>query len=277
MIRVRHIAALALLILPLGCKPKASAPASQTQSLDDLARAVGTPTAQDQCGVPVDSTLLSSLAPADQDKLRRHVVASSGTHVADLIAAFFAVPKPLQTLFFGAEGQLQLVPALPASCTANMSSAAKAFASEAGGPPGACWLVENHRLQVLVVDDPVVIRHSLVRVFGYLYSQFLAAGLSSNKAALAGLTRLEDQEKSLSAAFLSDLKSSGNSQLEAMTGLETSHPRSFGDAVVAEAIDSYYCSGATRTSMETKFPATYAAFTQGSLALQGDLGAPLGN
>jgi hypothetical protein len=160
-----------------------------------------------------------------------------------------------------------------------MSQAALAYGGATDAALASCWQIADGKLTVYVQDDPAAIKHSLVRTFGYLYTEYYAERLGrlQNDLELAdkvrdGAARLKQQRVNMAAALLADTKGAPPAVRARLTTYAKQAPADFSNYAIAEAVDSYYCSSASRETLRKAFPATYKAFTKGDFALTSDLG-----
>jgi hypothetical protein len=160
-----------------------------------------------------------------------------------------------------------------------LTAAEKAFAAEDGTAPLACWQLHasGDRPVIYVSADPVAIRHALVRVFAYMYEQLFVERLTAlappagQPALMAALAAFGSERDKIGVALLADAIPAGAQVVSRLSAFRAADTLRYGEFVLAEAADSYYCSPATRSTMNTRFPATRAAFvgtTANALARQ---------
>jgi hypothetical protein len=237
------------------------------------------------CGIEMTALRYASLSPADKLKLER-IVAPTEALKLQAAGALAAVPKPLQRLLFASHGTIRVATDAAALCAkvVGLGETEKAVLAESGAAPvTSCWR-DIDGLEVVLPADPAAIQHNLLRMFGFLYTEFLDQRLrradelpAAVKAITsAGAARLEAQEKALAAALLRDIAALHPDSITGVTALASSQAAAFRSFAAAEAIDSYYCSTATYESFKTQFPETFKLFAASPAgdALSLDLGEP---
>ncbi len=250
------------------------------KSLDNLTRG-DRALVQNKCGVYLTPNSLTKMVPADKQKLS-HIYAHSDAAAYEAAGTFMAVPKPLQSMFFAAGGVIRVVKDANKYCKSKIKSPDQlAFASESTDSVDACWDVWDGKLEVIVRDNEAAVHHALVRSFGYIYTQFYAARapiLAERKdvedIVNKGMARFKGQRQKLGEALLKDLQDDPKAVRARFTLLAKTNSLDFGNFVIADSIDSYYCSPETRAVFKSEFPATWKVFTEGALAMTIDLGEP---
>jgi hypothetical protein len=265
----------------VACKPGPDG--SEVQSLDNMTRDDGAALTQNHCGIEMTEKRVESLSSRDRAKLRRIVAPTESLKYA-AAGALSAVPKPIQSVFFAADGILRVVKNPETLCsTAGLSAAELKFAGEAQENVEGCWRLGQGKLEIIIKADEDAIKHGLVRLMGYAYTQFFAervANLASapsdiQKSIVNGTKRFRMQREELGTALLGDLELRKASTRARFESFAKSDRDSYEDFVFAESIDSYYCSPQSRATMKKNFPATYRVFTQGPLNLLKDFGEPI--
>lgn len=294
-----------VMLLAGACKPAAQNSGSQLQTLDNFA--AGKRVKTNECaGNPAmenDPTLKGVLAEAEarvsdpnSDQARKKL------NVAAVRQAFAAVPPSLQAQFLGMGGRILLAADANKLCTDETRNKApytkftkedlKAL-SESLNEVRSCYLFmipaeieavlgiksENPMYTIVIKNDPVEIKHGMVRVFGYMNAQ-LSGRLAvdgdftspSTKVALAKTPneKFEKTKLKITKAFLDDLRGkSGYSSFEKFGKMSASSPEfiALTEFVYAEAFDSYFCNQHANDNRNTlaimgkQFPNTLTAFT----------------
>lgn len=270
-----------MLITFTACKPSPEQGAS-VQSLDNMTRADGASLSRHHCGLEFTVGRFEALSSKNRARLRRIDAPTEKLKLA-AAGALSAVPKSVQAVFFLADGKIRVVANPGKICSAaGLSDAEQRFAGEAADQLDGCWRINDKRLEIIIRADEKAIQHGLVRLFGYAYTQFFAQRLGSVTTSdkikgdiERGLKRFDNQRYELAGALLGDLALRDKQTQTKFERFAEADRAAFENFVFAEALDSYYCSTATRAVMRREFPATYRAFTQGPLNLLKDFGEPI--
>lgn len=236
-----------VLIAATGCKKSAG---SQVQSLENLA--AGRTINQNFCAAPKklakdpERSLLYNRIVIDDDTAKNVKWASH--LVAEATAAMTAIPPDVQRAFLQANGFINIHKSAGHRC---------AHGSQADlGEPTACVLIApdpdvnaKQSLDIYLEPDPAVIRHELVRQFGYFVSQVLPRINAAPVRPGAPLTLASDDSEGMKArknailaAYLKDLKGSKNFSLPKVASDDEDLQRAvLADYVFAESFDSYFC------------------------------------
>jgi hypothetical protein len=241
---------IALAAATMACKPLNQS-ASKTASLDNIAAG---PFTLNTCGDPAIAF--------DFDQLRAAIQAPDSL-INDVRAAIGAVPDVLRKSFFYDLGGHLVVDSAAAEqhCRQYLNSRTPtgpvAFKND-GANFLACPAPNGNRFDLYVTADKAAIRHSMVRLFSYVYSTLIVQGMAGSNNP--------------------DLTDEASAQLNKMTVLSTNFlgeapgadsgmsSQAFARVVFAEALDSYYCSKTTNATFSTRFPRTFAVFTQYQMA-----------
>lgn len=272
-----HLVLLVSVAAAVACKPPKQA-ASNVESLDNFT--AGTMQTRHQCGVAVSAATVAAL-PADQRAKFDRIEAPTAALRLTAAGALAAVPLPLQTFFFAHQDN-RLVVATDAAhrcASAGLSVAEQVFAGESNPVVESCWRLVNGHLEIVLPADPAKIAHGLVRVFAYVYTELVVNGLGKGLTNpelvpnLQGLrARYVSQAAALTQAFLDEPRMPDRARVR-LTAFSAAAGEKFQNFVVAEAIDSFYCSKATRQTFQAQFPQTWDVFTIGPSAMQKDFGA----
>lgn len=255
----------ALLIAFTGCKQQD--PDSSIQSLDNFAKEDSAKLTVNKCGINyTGKEKLSSYVSS----IRSNIQGAEAYRNA-AIGVLEAVPQNLMATFFGLGGSVVISKNSASICgNAQMSAAEREFAGESGAVP-ACWTqpAPGNAPQIVLPEDINVIRHSLVRLFAYTFTEAFVAtiqnassgSLATKQAKDAAAGFVAEREK-IATAFLADLKGMDRPQVyERLAAFNAEDKVRFGNYVYAEAVDSYYCSSKTRATFSKNFAKTWARFT----------------
>jgi hypothetical protein len=258
------------LATPLGltsCKPNAGDVASETKTLDNFARSEGQQAKPSTCGINLSKEQFSRLSETTQKKLRKRIDAPSEELFFETAGALASVPKIMQTILFFANGQIKVVENPAASCKDTLTQAEIEFAGEGAKSIDVCWKdsKSKDRVDIYIKADKRVIRHSLVRIFAYLYTQFFVKRISENPDVASDITdnikdlinRFRTQRRELAKSFMADTKAPKRLQ-----ALAQKDGTAFENYVFAEAIDSFYCSKKTYDAFKANFDKTFKSFTK---------------
>ena len=109
---------LGLAMITVGCKDSGSEPVdSSVKTLDNYARGEGTALTINECGVRMTATRFQNLSARDKRRVAR-IVAPTADLQRTAAGALAAVPKPLQTMFYAADGRIRIVKNPAAYCSA---------------------------------------------------------------------------------------------------------------------------------------------------------------
>lgn len=240
---IGSIGALILAVL-LACKPKSE---SATQSLDNFAAASGK--------VILNSCKGDYPAPVKALVVKGPAASQATSAALDVLTA---IPPAMHSALVDAGVTIEISRSAPERC---LDLAGGKFEATFGqtpslAQPGMCFGGDGERVTLLVADDPVFIRHILLRGLAGIYATRIGpkvdAGWSVKTTALV-------------RAFLKDVESSKGKYSIAKYGnmLERNNPvanLSFSLYVVAEAMDSALCSPRTRSVMAEDFARSEQAF-----------------
>ncbi len=241
---------------------------STVASLDNFATGSSQSETTNSCGSSYDG---SGTLPAHVEALRSYVSAPNDDSRNAVLGVLTVVPKPLMAPFFLNGGKIVISDKAKTICKAD-SLSPQERALLGGNTAAACWHqpVAGKAPQIVISNDPVVIRHSLLRLFGYVYTEFFAdrasqsAQLQADPAWKAALDGFVAVRTGLAAAFVSDLQASGNGVPAHIKAIQNASESRFENFVFAEALDSYYCSSAAKKTFASGFKKTYSVFTGAS-------------
>ena len=261
-----------------GCKPKADQ-ASDVRSLDNFTRRDGADVTSNICGPP--ATDASKLKSSKVYESRNKMIFAPGPVKDEILATLAAVPDPIQAAFFGVGGSIQAAPDIKSKCIFGKSSE-KEFAGENLSELTSCWRKKSDGTPpvIFVVSRPDAIRHGLVRSFSYIYTQLFvdsAAKLNESlpagekkKVLSAALKRFDSQKKFLVEGLLSDAAGLGKDVVGCLQSQRLKNQDQFADFVMAESLDSFYCSRESNAKMQKRFKNTFKAMTRGGLLNESD-------
>lgn len=282
---MRFLAALplTLLLTILSCKP----PAPQSSSGKTLTNVIAKDgAARDQlCGYAyegrgalppniVDLQNAIAISPAEESPFRNAVM-----------GALAAVPTPLLKLYFVVlHGQIVVGNAQTECRSAPFTNAQRPLVGNAEAT--SCWLSPsgNQLLRMVVMADVTKIRSSLVRLFAYWEAEYFVPGLQGpNPPAYFNTAEWKayadafvTERGKIAASFLLDVRAMQGVDATKLTTFSSTDPNAFGNFIYANAVDSYYCSAATRSEFMNQFRNTWNAFTDvgSKYATAKELGEP---
>jgi len=253
----------------LACKPPYGSPdSSSAKSLDNLAKDDNATAVDNRCGRDVTAASTALSAPVRQALA---LVDAPTVALKDAAAsALTAVPERLMAPFLNAGGKIRIGDGAESECAG--SSLAAAEKDLAGNQPiRACWRQPEGggAPELLIAGDETVVRHSLLRLFAYVYAEFFVTKIADPNAPApfnnaewrAAAQGFQERRGALAAALLADLSQAG---AQAYTRLKTFHDRDatrFANFVLAEAVDSYYCTPKARAIFENRFRGAWKLFT----------------
>lgn len=284
----------AVLMTSTACKQLASSD-GDLQTIENLSRNDVNNLKLNSCGVQSAlSADKESLVSAIVVTARGAIEGDSGLQ-NDLRVALRSVPQSILKMFHtDLKGHFVVDAAKAKICAASLTPDEKRFLGEAGSEaPIACWHAATNAPPVVYLGAGKIanhdvslasnIKHNTVRMLAYVYSQYIPAQLQKRVAeARAGsaslsaadaskvqqivaaiegvLAKFEQNRQALSAALFSDLRSVRSPAEARLKSFESSSGSRFRDFVLAEAIDSYYCSPGTRASFAQSTAQTARAF-----------------
>ncbi len=253
----------ALVATTLACKPQNDGPAQETAKVRSLDGLTGAKT-EYVCG--------STTIPDYAKPLQALIEPKDAPLTAELMSTAAALPAAVAQLMAGVRARIILVPDGVKACEGTPFTAEEKALNVSAEPTRACWRQTGGEPPELLIEaDVAVIRTSLVRLGSYFFTEFLLPRLQNAQApapfnspewknaasaVIAARTRLGE-------AFLEDLKGAPADTREKFVKLRDKDAVAFGNVVLAEAQDSYYCSKASRDVFRSKFEATWAVFADG--------------
>lgn len=249
------------------CKQQNQENSTETKSLENFAKTDAAKLTVNTCGITYTGTeKLSAKVEAVQARIK-----GSDEFRNAALGAMEAVPENLMGAFFGLKGKIIISSKAESLCqNVKLSPAEKGLAGPNIVVP-ACWRQSAPGLppEIVLPEDREVIRHSLLRMFSYVFAEAFVEGIENAqsgsfataeaKSAAAGF---KAERASLAATFLEDLKALNRPEVYSkMLNFSKNDSVKFGNYVYAEALDSYYCSEKSRETFESMFSTTWLRFT----------------
>jgi hypothetical protein len=242
---------------------------SSTQSLDNLAATDQKGYTTNHCGASYKSE--SDVPKSVRARANRITAMDSDLRLAAL-NALAHVPPALAKPFFAQGGTIELLPNSAETCRVSpLTAKERSYIKEASAQVDSCWISSDKTKKPVIVlpADEKKIRHNLLRILVYFYNEYLVARLD---AASVNKSRYEDIRQALSGykreklnlmeAFLEDAAIFNLNASKKLWDLRSAGESRFANIVLAEAIDSYYCSASTADKFSRNFTRTWRAFTR---------------
>ena len=235
-----------------GCKQAGNE--SKTKSLDNFS-------SKDSSKLTFNSCSGSYVSNAPEGRL-----VGSARDIDAMRTALTAVPTELQSTFFAdLKGSIKVVKDLASACGAKSSPGQRAddlLACWRGGDAGIGILVKAENDETLTERN---IKHSVVRMMGYVLTDvILKVKISAGEAVFTENSALASMKKDVAEALTADTEQSKDYRISPAIKADKTK---YENAAFAEGFDSFYCSAASKSKMETNFPNVYGLFTEISLAL----------
>jgi hypothetical protein len=248
------------------CKQQKTATTSQHKTLDNFARVNGEPETLNRCGYdydgkPLDGVLAQRAAAitAPNDALKNAA-----------IGVLMRLPENLASPFFAAGGKIVITEMATEQCAGTLSEAERTFAGPSAKEPRACWRQpsDGEAPEIVVAASEEDVHHGLLRMFAYVFADFFVARTAASadpevntptwRQAIEGF---KAARSTLATTFLAELDQPATQEaFNRLEGFRAAAGERFDGFVAAEAVDSFYCSDATRQAFWKRFPKTYAAF-----------------
>lgn len=216
------------------------------------------------------------------------IEAPSQSLTSELAAGIQAIPLPLRVILTDDSVKTRFVAsnaAVKTYCASSFSSPQEQnWFEDFNGQITSCFVKENGKpLKLYFLEDKNVIRHQIVRLSTYVYTQLIqpqmmdAASKSPNQSQRSELVNIfaqqSAQRKALGDVFLDELFQSGNQQAyQRINQLAKADPEAFEHYMFAETIDSYHCSSKSKETFQRMFPKTYQQFVTGPNSLRNETG-----
>ena len=133
----------------------------------------------------------------------------------------------------------------------------------------SCWLQDKLGAapKIYISAEPAVIHHSMIRAFTYFFTEFFLARAKLPEAGLitrdprwkTAFNEFESNRESVASAFIKDIDAKNADQANQFRSAYTNDSLKFGNVILAEVLDSCYCSDNTRAVMREQFPNTWKA------------------
>ncbi len=255
------------LVILFSCAPVRNQSTS-TRSLDNLAATKGTYT-KNFCGANYDSL---ETVPARTKKYLVRIKSFDANAQLAALNALHYVPEAISRPFFAQGGTIELQPNSVETCkTTKLTTKERTYIKEGNAEVDSCWQQANARSKPVIVlpNDESKIRHNLLRVMVYFYNEYLVERLNKataknkdHQAVQVAIKSYTSQKKKLMEAFLEDAAVLNFRSSKKLWDLRTDNEDKFANIVLAEAIDSYYCSKTTLGKFQKNFTQTHTMFTQ---------------
>lgn len=240
---------------------------ADVKSLDNFASAPGEAETINRCGFAYDGKPLTGALK----KRAAAITAPSAALKNVAIGVLMGVPENLARPFFAAGGKIVITAGAAEKCSASLSDAERSFAGQSEPAPRACWRQEKLGAppEIVIQASEQDVQHGLLRMFAYVFSDFFAYRAAASDdpelntpAWRQAVEGYKEARSALASTFLAELDTPATqATLARLEAFREAAGDKFAGFVAAEAVDSYYCSAASRRGFERQFPKTYAAFT----------------
>ena len=255
------------LVILFSCAPVKNQNAV-TRSLDNLATTGGGYT-NNFCGANYASI---DTLPARTKKYAGRIKTYDAAAQLAALNALHYVPEAISKPFFDQGGTIELQPNSVETCkSTKLTAKERSYIKEGSAEVDSCWQQASSRSKPVIIlsNDQGKIRHNLLRVMVYFYNEYLVERLSKatsknkdHQAVQAAIKTYTAQKKKLMETFLEDAAVFNLNASKKLWDLRTDNEMKFANIVLAEAIDSYYCSGTTLGKFKKNFAQTHTVFTQ---------------
>jgi len=243
------------------CKPGPEESQSTTQSLDNFAKQDGESLTKNSCGSVY--TGKESLPDYVQDVRTSVKGADEYRNVA--LGVMTAVPEKLLGSFFGLKGKIIITSKAESICQrVKFAGGEKDLAGTS--KVSSCWHqpAPGQPPEIILPENKEQIRHSLLRLFAYTFTEGLveATASSSNANRKGPAQNFIDERDRLSRSFLYDLRDLDKREaFLRLNKFRKADSTAYANYFFAEAIDSYYCSDESRAKFRETFKKTWKRFT----------------
>ncbi len=202
------------------------------------------------------------------------VIADTADLKNEVLGTLTAVPGVLLETFYNIGGKIQVGKTATTQCanTSIADSEIDFIGSE--NSIQTCWKQTSPEEApvILIAGNKDLIRHSLVRLFGYMFTEFFVARLGSENAPtqykdpewVEAVESFKAMRSTLANAFLNDLAQVDKPAHKRLSAFSSADTTRFENYVFAEALDSYYCSDDTRYVFQQNYREAYKVFTDKS-------------
>lgn len=242
---------------------------STTQSLDNLAATGKKGYTTNYCGASYKTE--SSVPKSVRVHANRITALDSDLRLAAL-NALAHVPAALAQPFFDQGGTIELLPNSVETCRVSpLTAKERTYIKEASALVDSCWISSDKTKKPVIVlpADDKKIRHNLLRILVYFYNEYLVARLDAASVKKAkyedvrlAISGYKKDKMNLMEAFLEDAAVYNLNASKKLWDLRAAGESRFANIVLAEAIDSYYCSATTADKFAKHFSQTWKAFTR---------------
>lgn len=257
------------IICVIACAPVKNT-ASTTRSLDNLTATDKKSHTLNSCGATYKT---ETSLPKEVRAHARHITAIDGSLRLAALNALSHVPPAISEPFFKQGGTIELLPNSVEACRVSpLTAKERAYVKEADLQVDSCWLSSDKTSRPVIVlpADEKKIRHNLLRIMVFFYNEYLVARLDAVSAKKSkhddvrnAIATFNKQKLTLMEAFLEDAAVFNLNAAKKLWDLRAEGPNRFANIVLAEAVDSYYCSPLTVQKFSTHFPRTWRAFSKG--------------
>jgi hypothetical protein len=256
---MKHLAltTIPIFTIVLSCYPADSGTGSSGKSLDNYANG------------GVSQYNVCSPNPQSLVAAKDTVISAPTPEAHQAVAnALSAVPQVLLRAFQAAGGKVVASSEAAKICNQIGQNTSEKDLTKGTTIP-SCWLQETAGVapQIVLSDDPVLIQHSMIRAFTYFFTEYFVtrvshpdvlSKMSQSSDWLAAIQEFESHRDEVAEAFLRDLGSKNIAVASKFRSINSRDPLSFKNAVLAEVLDSCYCSQNTRNILRQQFPATWS-------------------
>lgn len=241
----------------IGCYPSGSDQNSSNKSLDNFAN--GGVKKYNVCKANSSSVALTKQIPLSANKPEAK---------AALEAALSAVPLELLQAFQASGGQVMSTASAAAMCGNALKNNSERDLNTGATIP-SCWIQEATGVapKIILSDDPALIHHAIIRAFTYFFVEYFIPRVKNPASGILArdprwqpaIDDLESKREKITQAFLADMKLKNEAMANAFSESYKRDSLTLSNAVLAEVLDSCYCSDQTRTIFREQFPTTWSA------------------
>lgn len=255
-----------IIVMVFACAPVKNQ-TSVTRSLDNLA-ATGAGYTPNDCGARFSS--IDSLPIRTKKHVNRIRTWDKNLQLAAL-NALHNVPVAISKPFFDQGGTFELLPNSTETCkTSKLTTKERTYLKEADAEVDSCWMQPNPNKAPIIVlpANAAKVRHNLLRVMVYFYNEYVIDRLSTSvlnkkqyQDVREAIAAFKVQKKDLMESFMDDASVYNFNASKKLWSLRSDNEDRFANMVLAEAIDSYYCSADTSAKFWKHFKSTHGVFS----------------
>ena len=244
-----------------GCKQDGAEGPSTTKSLDNFSKESNESLTTNTCGIAY--TGKENLPDYVQDVRTSVKGADEYRNVA--LGVMTAVPEKLLGSFFGLKGKV-IISSKAESICSRVKFAGAEKDLKGTEKISSCWHqpAPGQPPEIVLPENKEQIRHSLLRLFAYAFTEGLVEATASSSEANRQVPaqNFSDERDKLSRSFLYDLKDLDKKDaFLRLNKFRKADPKAYANYFFAEAIDSYYCSDESRAKFQETFKKTWKRFT----------------